>query len=96
MNASSIFWTNSGNPEALARADLAGTNPDQDFITAVSTPFGVAASATHLYWVNFGADTATDSIGRSTLAGANVEQGFITDVNRPEGIAVDALTALPE
>ena len=64
-----------------ARADLDGTNVNQNFITGASAPIGVAVDGAHVYWTN----TATSTIGRADLGGTNVNQSFITGASSPLG-----------
>ncbi|MPZ16404.1 MAG: choice-of-anchor D domain-containing protein [Luteitalea sp.] len=80
-----IYWANA-DAETIGRANLDGTEPDQDFIIGASRPDGVAVDADHIYWANFAADT----IGRANLDGSDPDQSFITGAASPVGVAVDA------
>src|SRR5882724_12762668 len=46
-----IYWAS--DPGTISRADLDGSNVNQSFITGVSTPFGVAVDAEHIYWTDY-------------------------------------------
>ncbi len=82
-----LYWTNrdddgDGNG-TIGRADVstAGCAPaappcdvDQAFISGASSPRGIDASSTNLYWTNQG---STPAIGRADVGGGSVEQSFI-------------------
>jgi len=83
-----VYWANN-NTGMIGRADLDGSNPDQEFIVTDSTDLeGVAVDAAHVYWT----DTAGDKIGRANLDGTSPNQRFITGAIGPRGIAVDGLS----
>src|ERR687886_753336 len=85
-----VYWANSGTG-TIGRANLDGTDVNQNFITGANAPAGVAVDGAHLYWTNF---TGTGgAIGRANLDGTGVDQSFITGASRPGGVAVDALLA---
>ena len=42
-----VYWTNN-DTNAIGRANLDGTNPDQSFITGATHPLGVAVDASHV------------------------------------------------
>ena len=75
-----IHWTSG----AIGRAELDGTNVDRAFITDTSAPYGVAVSASHLYWAD-----SFRKIGRAERNGANVQTTFLAGVDGAEGVAVD-------
>src|SRR5919199_1486184 len=69
-----VYWANSGTG-TIGRANLDGTDVNQNFITGANAPAGVAVDGAHLYWTNF---TGTGgSIGRANLDGTGVDQSFI-------------------
>ena len=78
------YWTNS-HSDAIGRANLDGSGPNQSFITGASNPFGVAVDRAHVYWTNFVAGT----IGRANREGSGKNQSFITGANYPNGVAVE-------
>jgi virginiamycin B lyase len=80
-----IYWVNNGN-NTIGRANLDGSDPDQNFITGARDAAGLAVDGQHVYWPNDGGDT----IGRANLDGSGVDQDFIANTNSPAGIAVDA------
>lgn len=46
-----LYWTNfSGG--TIGRANLDGSNPNQNFITGATNPIGLAVDAGHIYWAN--------------------------------------------
>jgi hypothetical protein len=83
----------------IGRANLDGSNPDQNFITgAPGIPIppslcGLAVDSAHLYWTvqePFGA--YVPSIGRANLDGSGVNQSFISIPGwGARGVAVDSL-----
>ncbi len=87
-----LFWGNYGASESgsIGRLEFGnGPTPDNDFITGIKTPDGVASDGTYIYWTN-----RTDgAIGRANLNGTGVNQTFLPGVASPYGIAVDSLTS---
>ncbi len=87
-----LFWGNYGNGEtsSIGRLEFGnGPTPDNDFITGIKTPDGVASDGTYIYWTN-----RTDgAIGRANVNGTGVNQTFLPGVASPYGIAVDSLTS---
>lgn len=64
--------------DAIARAELDGSDVELDFITGLGSVSGLTATTEHLYW-------GGSSIGRARLDGTDVEPGFMT----PSGVAHD-------
>lgn len=86
-----LFWGNYGNGEtsSIGRVEFANPLANNDFITGIKTPDGVASDGLYLYWTN-----RTDgAIGRANLNGTGVNQTFLPGVTSPYGIAVDSLTS---
>jgi hypothetical protein len=79
-----IYWTSNAEPQSVGRANLDGGGVDKTFITGVSTTFGLAVDAAHVYWAN-----SHGGVGRAAIDGTNVDQGFIADGN-PVAVALDA------
>jgi virginiamycin B lyase len=85
-----VYWANaSGN--TIGRADLDGTDVDENFISGASGPSNVLVHGQYLYWGNATActeDGACDgSIGRANLNGTGVNEHFI-HADTPYGLAV--------
>jgi hypothetical protein len=85
-----IYWANaSGN--TIGRADLDGSDVDENFISGASGPSNVLVHGQYLYWGNATActeDGACDgSIGRANLNGTGVNEHFIP-ADTPYGLAV--------
>ena len=76
-----LDWT---TYDGIARANLDGSEIDDDFISA-DAPVGLAVDREHIYW----ASKTGDHIGRSKLDGSAIDESFITGANRPVGVAVD-------
>ncbi|MGH2961169.1 MAG: Ig-like domain-containing protein, partial [Solirubrobacterales bacterium] len=88
------YWANfteGVTPGAIGRADLDGTDPDDDWIPSpnASNPTNVAVDAGHVYWTNAG---LPNSIGRANLNGTSPNRDFITGLSFLQGLAVDALS----
>lgn len=86
-----LFWGNYGNGEtsSIGRLEFGGPSPDNDFISGIKTPDGVASDGLYIYWTN-----RTDgAIGRANVNGTGVNQTFLPGVASPYGIAVDSLTS---
>lgn len=82
-----VYWADYGmTSSVISRSNLDGSAPDTTFITGLDNPYGVAADAEHVYWVD-----RTHAIGRATLDGGTITANFITGVSAPYGVAVDAL-----
>ena len=82
-----IYWANTGGGfgTTIGRASLDGSAVDQDFISGLRAPWGVALSPTHVFW----GQPDTDSIGRAYLDGTGGNPGFIAATRGPFGIAAD-------
>ncbi len=79
-----VYWTNDpGN--SVGRAKINGTGLNDNFITGLNRPIGVAVDSKYIYW----ADWNANQIGRANLNGTGVKLDFIPGVH-PEGIAVTA------
>jgi len=77
-HAAAIFVTKAngfggGNPGTIGQYDLTGTAVNASLITGLAAPFGIAASATHLFVGN----NNTGNVGQYTLAGATVNAALI-------------------
>jgi hypothetical protein len=82
-----IYWTNSAFPGGtVGRAKLSDPT-NVDLSIPGFAPTGVAADATHIFWVN----RKTNSIGRANLDGTGVAASFMSQGISPTSIAVDAL-----
>jgi sugar lactone lactonase YvrE len=82
--APGVYWANAGL-YAIGHADLDGAGVEQEAVTGINFPRGVALDREHVYWAN----SVTRSIGRADLDGANVEGEFIRGLDTPRGVAVD-------
>jgi hypothetical protein len=77
-----LYWAN--NVGSIGRSNLDGSGPDPGFLPA-RYPFGLAADAHHIYWV----DLMTDTIARANLDGTGVDLNFIAGRGNVEGLAID-------
>jgi hypothetical protein len=91
-----IYWSNAPDDKdghgTIGRADLAGSNPEPEFIKGrietspgseefkdqVSNPQGIAVNETEtkIYWANAGTTKATETIARAGIGGNGVEVQF--------------------
>jgi hypothetical protein len=87
----SVFWgnstssSNSTGGDSIGRANLDGTNVDQNLMTGFS-PGAVAIEGNYIYWSN--ADQSANSIGRATLTGTEVQPEFIDGLFFASSVAV--------
>jgi hypothetical protein len=58
---------------------------DQDFISGLYLPTGLAVDAQHIYW-----GTAADAIGEAGIDGTGIDQTFITGGSYSESVAVNS------
>jgi uncharacterized protein YjbI with pentapeptide repeats len=84
-----IYWANaSGN--TIGRANLSGTDVNENFIKGANGPSDVMVEGQYLYWANATGCTESGScpgtIGRANLSGTSVNQSFIS-ANTPYGLA---------
>jgi hypothetical protein len=85
-NGNFVYWTNE-TQTSLGRAKINGTGANNNFITGLNDPLGVAVDSKFIYW----AERGNDSIGRANLDGSGVTRNFIPStagVNNPAGVAV--------
>src|SRR5262245_18945949 len=83
VNSSYIYWTNA-DTLTIGRANLDGTNVNENLITGVFAYDG-AANEQFMYWTNgFG------SIGRARIDGTEVNESFIPNLTNVQGIALGA------
>jgi streptogramin lyase len=99
VTANHIYWVNArpgSLPNTIGRAYHNGTGVDQNFITGLTQPAGLAIgpAGQHIYWANnYGYSAITrkfsGSIGRANIDGSGVDQKLITlDGANPLGVAV--------
>jgi len=81
-----VYWATYGpGINAVARAEIDGTDIDQTFIdVADGYPGGVAVDDQHVFWTN----PVQDAIGRADLDGTDIDQSFITGAYGVSGLAV--------
>jgi Low-density lipoprotein receptor repeat class B len=86
-----VYWANSSPETTIGRAKINGTGLNNNFITGLNNPAGVAVDSRFIYWVEKGANR----IGRANLDGTGVNPSFISSaVVDPQGIAVTANSGL--
>jgi hypothetical protein len=82
-----IYWA---NDFGIGRANLNGTDVNQNFIAVPDGPSGVSAlavNARYIYWT----DETAGTIGQARLNGTQVNQRFITGASWPQvGLAIDS------
>ena len=72
--ANFVYWANQDGT-SIGRAKLNGTGVDDNFITGLTSPRGIATDSKYIYWMQ---GDATDAmIGRANLNGTGVDPGFI-------------------
>lgn len=89
VNETHIFWCLGAN--AIGRANLDGTEPDEEFIklSEGKLAMSVTTDDTYLYYVTSGAE---GDIGRAKLDGSELDETFVENVKIGErsGIVVNA------
>jgi sugar lactone lactonase YvrE len=78
-----VYWANNAS-NTIGRARLDGSAINQNLITGLGSPAGLAVSGRYLYW----ADSARNAIGRARLDGSGADRTFMTGMSGPSGIAV--------
>ncbi|MGA8925200.1 MAG: hypothetical protein WB462_03140 [Solirubrobacterales bacterium] len=80
-----VYWTEASPSSSIGRAKINGTGQNNNFISGLNSPIGVAVDSKFIYWTDSGADR----IGRANLDGTGVNRDFIIDdVTNPGGIAI--------
>ena len=79
-----IYWAD-GTAGTIGRANIDGTEPNNEFITVPTVPKYVVANDTHIFWT----DETSDTIGRANIDGSEPNNEFITTPDAPIGIALD-------
>jgi virginiamycin B lyase len=81
-----VYWANQSPGSTIGRAKINGAGANNNFITGLSQPRGVAIDSKFIYWTE---GPGSNSIGRANLDGSGVNHQFITtNVTNPRGIAV--------
>jgi hypothetical protein len=81
-----VYWTNE-TQTSIGRAKINGAGANNNFITGLNDPIGVAVDSNFIYW----SEQGNDSIGRANLDGTGVNRNLIPSsagVNNPAGVAV--------
>src|SRR6185436_13230450 len=87
-----VFWGTGNEYAGVGRAELDGSNPDQDFITGLSGyTCGVAVTDAHVYW----SEQDANAVGRANIDGSAIDPGLVSGVTGPCGVAVDQPAAPP-
>lgn len=87
-----VYWSAyEQNGARIARANLDGSDRDLNFIPGLSNPYGIAANASNLFYV----DRDLDAVSRAALDGSAVTASFIGGADAPYGVAVDGLPRPP-
>ncbi len=89
-----VYWTENilGNPTpdgVIGRERVNGTGLDENYVSGLTYPTGVATDGNELYWV----DHTAGAIGRATVGSpgaTNVQPTFISDTGGPWGVAIDS------
>ena len=86
-NGNFVYWANQSPGSTIGRAKINGAGPNNNFITGISQPRGVATDSRFIYWTEAG--PGSDAIGRANLDGSGVNHQFITTgVTNPTAIGV--------
>ncbi|HSD25157.1 MAG TPA: hypothetical protein VLB79_12605 [Solirubrobacterales bacterium] len=86
-NGNFVYWANQSPGSTIGRAKINGTGTNNNFITGISQPRGVATDSRFIYWTEAG--PGSNAIGRANLDGSGVNHQFITtNVTNPTAVAV--------
>lgn len=80
VSGEGLYWLAG---DAIARADLDGSDVDLGFITGLHSASGLTAGGGYLYW-------GGESIGRARLDGTGVEPSFMTPSGGANDVAANA------
>jgi hypothetical protein len=84
-NGNFVYWSNQSPGTTIGRAKINGVGLNDNFLTGLNNPQGVAVDSKFIYW----AETGGNRIGRANLDGTGVNPSFIaTGVTSPRGVAV--------
>jgi sugar lactone lactonase YvrE len=89
VDGAHVYWANNLT-NSIGRANLDGSDVDNDFITGISgpvAPVAIVVDGAHIYWTA----TGSNRIGRANLDGSGVDQSFISGASGPLEVAVDAV-----
>jgi hypothetical protein len=81
-----VYWTNQGPGSTVGRAKINGTGLNDNFITGLSNPQGVAVDSKYVYW----AEAGMNRIGRANLDGSGVTPSFVSTGPGLIGVAVNS------
>ena len=84
-----VYWTNDAPGNSVGRAKINGAGLNDNFVTGLNRPIGVAVDSKFIYW----ADWNANRIGRANLDGTATNLNFITGVH-PQGIAVTSSSGI--
>jgi hypothetical protein len=85
VDSTHLYYDVATNEGSIGRANLDGSNADNNFIGGLDFPSGLAVTDSHIYW----ADRTADSVGKARLDGGGVQREFIAGAQYPCGVAVD-------
>ena len=77
-----VYWSDSVN-HSIARANLDGTNVQENFIPNVNGPGAIAVDSSYVYW-GWSPGDGTSAIGRANLDGSSPNENFITGLSNPD------------
>jgi hypothetical protein len=87
VSESHIYWGTFD--DSIGRADFNGDNPNENFISGLDSPSGVALHGPSLFWAEEWFSGGV--IGTALLDGSAVNRGHFSGLASPSGIAVDSL-----
>jgi hypothetical protein len=69
-----VYWSSDSPNSSIGRAKINGMGQNNNFITGIGSPVGVAVDSRFIYWT----DVAGNRIGRANLDGTGSAPNFIT------------------
>jgi hypothetical protein len=88
-NGNFVYWSSGSPNSSIGRVKINGVGQNNNFITGLNDPHGVAVDSRFIYWSQ--GDTTTGSIGRANLDGSAPNPNFIphsAGVSDPSGVAL--------
>lgn len=85
-----IYWANDLDNGTIGRANLDGSDVNNDFISGALGPCMLTVSGNYIYWTDSGGGTSGTSVGRARLDGAGVTQHYVNGASGPCGVAVNS------
>jgi hypothetical protein len=85
-----IYWGGFG--DVIGKGKVDGTEVEDDFVSGIESPCGLAITDSYLYWSE---GTQDGGIGRVGLDGSNISRGLVAGLDYSCGMAADSYVIPP-